>query len=159
MEQKFFATEKPIIYYSVFVSFPMVSCIVLLAYQEWWPAVTCFAVVFISLLFLAIWRELFFAKISLSENGISKVFGKKVINSIAWENLVEVRALSDYFLYFLDEKYDKKVLNNYKTNICLALTSKKLKILLQFKDKFQDKIIDITILSWADQVALKSDSN
>lgn len=150
MEQTFFVAEK-IWTFLVLPAISFIAGIILLFFKEWYPAIACFVLFFVFSLILIIWKELFFVKISISSNGIRKVLGKKVIKNIIWEQLVEVRALPNYFIYFLDNKYEEKTLLNYKTNVCFVLTPKKLNIILQYKDKFQAKITDISILSDKDQ--------
>ena len=124
MEQRFFAIEKIWVFFMLPI-LSLISGIITLIFQEWYGAVACFVLFFVFLLILFIGRELFFAKISISLNGISKVFGKKNISNITWEQLIEVRALPNYFIYFLDHKYNEKDLLNYKKNVCFILTQKK----------------------------------
>ena len=126
---------------------PLFISIILLLCKEWLPALFCF----IAFLFFAIpciiWRKLFFAKIEFSEDGVSKVYGKEVINSVKWEDIVEIRAFLQDFIYILDKPYDESILSKPKTNICFRITVEKLDAFLQSKEKFQDKITDISILS------------
>lgn len=129
------------------IAFPIIASVILLFLEEWLPALFCFILSLLFAIPCIIWRKLFFAKLEFSETKVSKVYGKEVINSIKWEDVVEVRTLPRNFIYILAQPYDKSILNNYKTNICFWITGEKLDAFLQFKEKFQDKITDLTILS------------
>ena len=87
MEQRFFAIEKIWVFFMLPI-LSLISGIITLIFQEWYGAVACFVLFFVFLLILFIGRELFFAKISISLNGISKVFGKKNIINITLEQLI-----------------------------------------------------------------------
>lgn len=93
-------------------------------------------------------EKIVFAKIRLTDEGVCRFFGDEIINKICWNDVVEVRVLAKRCVYFLDKPYDEKVIPlNYKTNICFNLTKKNFANLLQFKEKFKDKITDISLLS------------
>ncbi len=125
-----------------------VSSIILLILREWFPALFCFLLGLLFTIPLVIWRKLFFAKIRLTDEGVCRFFGDEIINKICWNDIVEVRVLAKRCVYFLDKPYDEKVIPlNYKTNICFNLTKKNFANLLQFKEKFKDKITDISLLS------------
>lgn len=124
------------------------ATILLLILQEWYPALACFILCLIFILPLIIWRKLFFSKIKITSDGISRIYKNEVIKKIPWENLVEVRVVPKYSIYFLDEAYDKnKTLLQYRTNITFYLTKKNIEYLLSYKEKFKSKITDISLLS------------
>ena len=97
MKNRFYCAEVWPFY--LLMAQPLLISIILLLCKEWLPVLFCF----IAFLFFAIpciiWRKLFFAKIEFSEFGVSKVYGKEVINSIKWEDKVEIRALPQNFIY------------------------------------------------------------
>ena len=147
MKQRFFVSSQ-IWSFFILPILSFLSAIILLIVHDWLPATVCFIFFVVFTLILIFERKIFFAKIEISDKGISKVFRTQIINYISWDRLVEFRALPRYFVYFLDKPFNKDTtLQNYKTNICFNLSNKRLEILLQYKDKFKSKITDISLLN------------
>lgn len=138
----------------------LLACIITLVMKLWYESLFCGCIALILCIPLVVWRKLFFAKIEFDENYIKRKYRKEIIYAISWEDLVEVRAVPVNMIYFLDVNFDKdKLLKEYKKNICFALSNKNFKILMQYKDKFKDKITDISSLSKKYQNLLNEKKN
>ncbi len=105
----------------------------------------CFIMVFPIILFL--FRKTFFAKIQLTDEGISKIYRNKVIKHIKWEDLEKIVAVQKRSLFFLDEPISKKEFTTkYTSLISFSLTTKKIETFMQYKKFIKCDIEDIEVL-------------
>lgn len=97
-------------------------------------------------------RKTLFSKILINEKGIARVYKTDVIKSLLWADLKIVRVVPNYHIIFLDENITQVDANkNWKTNIIFSLNKKKIKIINKYKNYFENKLMDTSILGKVDR--------
>ena len=140
MADKFLSSRSGIYIIVFLITIPILIAIItgvcLMDYQ----VVYILIVPLLSSIFLVSLRKTIFAKIEISNEGIARFYKKEVIHFISWNNLVEIRFVPKYCVLFLDSNMDSKAISNSKTIVWFWINSRKINIMLKYKDKFKGKI-------------------
>lgn len=148
MKNAFFCNNVAIYIIISFILFPIFATIIALTLTKQFNILFILIIPVVFSIILFIFRKIFFAKIEISNDGISKIYGKKTIKTIKWGNLYSVKTLPGYNLIFLDKEMDKtNILNNYKSNVSFLVNNKNIIILSRYTQYFKNKITDISLLS------------
>lgn len=101
----------------------------------------------LGLLLIFLLRKTLFSKIVLTEQNISRIYRKKIIKTIKWENLVIIKAIPKRHLIFLETDNPKKELwKEYKDAIYFYVNKQKILKLKPFIKITNCPIVNLGIL-------------
>ena len=147
MKNKFLLSISGIIILIFLIILPIISLTLASIFAK--DAYILFAL-FVPLIFcitLFICRKTVFSQIEIDSIGIRRLYGKTIINSLTWDEVMVVKSTHNLMLNFLEKEKDtREIANDYKTNIGFRINNTNENIILNYKAFFKDKITDLSSL-------------
>ena len=147
MKNEFMLNKTGILLILDFIIFPTIATIIVLFIDFNFTYLFILLLPITATILIFSGRKLIFCKISIDDNFITKKYKNEILYQVSWEELKFVKSFNSY-LYFL--KYDfnrEEISKNLKHIIGFSLNKNSLNKILPYRNKFLDKITDISSLS------------